>query len=202
MRSVQAAGTADFLFVPALVSLLRHRLLKGRARDVLVGYGEEVIDPLAHFLRDQDEDIWVRRHIPATLARIPSQRAVDVLVESLDDPDGFLRFKAIAGLERLRQSDANLEFPREPDREAHRPRGQPVLPVPLAARQPVPQAAASPPIRCSRRPSTQKMDRSRQRVYRLLSLIYPWTDIAAVRVDAGARRPPRRPARRSTSTTC
>ena len=29
---------------------------------------------------DREEDVWVRRHIPATLARIPSQKSMDVLV--------------------------------------------------------------------------------------------------------------------------
>jgi ATP:ADP antiporter, AAA family len=191
MKSVQEAGASDFLFVPTLVALLRHRQLKGRARDVLVGYGEEVIDPLAHFLSDTEEDVWVRRHIPATLARIPSQRSVDVLVEAIGDPDGFLRFKAIEGLERLRQSDEPLTFPREPVekqavREANRyftylslhdnlfRRGG------LAADSLLGQALE------------QKMDRARRRAYRLLSLIYPWKDIAAVqwtmeRGDAKAR---------------
>ena len=31
---------------------------------VLVSYGDPVVDVLAHFMRDADEDIWVRRHIP------------------------------------------------------------------------------------------------------------------------------------------
>jgi HEAT repeat protein len=74
MLSVRAAGTDDYVFVPTLIALLRHRRLKGHARQVLVSYGEGVIDPLAHFMRDPDEDIWVRRHIPATLAQIPSQK--------------------------------------------------------------------------------------------------------------------------------
>ena len=65
---------------PTLVALLRHRHLKGRARSVLVSYGEPVVDALAHFMRDPDEDPWIRRHIPATLAQIPSQKTVDVLV--------------------------------------------------------------------------------------------------------------------------
>ena len=46
---------------------------------MLVSYGEPVVDALAHFMRDPEEDIWVRRHIPATLAQIPSQKSVDVL---------------------------------------------------------------------------------------------------------------------------
>src|SRR4030095_4196556 len=66
-----------------------------------------------HFLRDTEEDIWVRRHIPTALAQIPSQKSVDVLVAALAEPDGFLRYKVIASLERLRRTDMPLSFPRE-----------------------------------------------------------------------------------------
>ena len=113
MESVQAAGTADFIFVPTLVALLRNRQLKARARGVIVSYGEPVVDVLAHFLRDPEEDIWVRRHIPTSLSQIPSQKSVDVLIAALTEPDGFLRYKVIAALDRLRRTDAPLSFPRE-----------------------------------------------------------------------------------------
>ncbi len=103
MESVGAAGTDDFVFVPTLIALLRDRRLKARARSVLVGYGPPVIDALAHFMRDKDEDVWVRRHIPATLAMIPDQKSVDVLVGALEEEDGFLRYKVIAALAKLRR---------------------------------------------------------------------------------------------------
>jgi len=178
MQSVRAIGAADFLFVPTLVTLLRHRQLKERARDVLVSFGESVIDPLAYFLNDQDEDVWVRRHLPGTLARIPSQRSVDVLVTALSDSDGFLRFKAIAGLDRLRQSDPGLTIPRAPiETQAVREANQYFTYLSLhdnlfrrggLVRDSLLALALE-----------QKMDRSRRRIYRLLSLIYPWQDIAA-----------------------
>src|SRR3954468_16562855 len=79
MESVRAVGASDFVFVPALVSLLRSRRSKGAARQVLVSYGDPVVNALAHFMRDPDEDIWIRRHIPGTLALIPSQASIDVL---------------------------------------------------------------------------------------------------------------------------
>ena len=47
-----------------------------RAREVLVGYGDDVVEALAYFLADPDEDIWVRRHVPSTLGLIPDA-AVD-----------------------------------------------------------------------------------------------------------------------------
>ena len=80
---------------------------------MLVSYGEPVVDVLAHFMRDPEEDIWVRRHIPGTLAQIPSQKSVDVLVGALEEPDGFMRYKAIAALERLRRTDMPLYVPAE-----------------------------------------------------------------------------------------
>ena len=113
IKSAGRLGAEDYMFVPPLVSLLRNRLLKASARQVLVGYGEGVIDTLAYFLRDPDEDIWVRRHIPSTLAQIPSQKTMDVLVDALGESDGFLRFKVINALLRLKQSHPQFALPAE-----------------------------------------------------------------------------------------
>ena len=72
IRSVQrlsaARGAIDALFVPGLVALLGHRKLKPAARAVLASHGEDVLATLVHFLKDRKEHVWVRRHIPATLA--------------------------------------------------------------------------------------------------------------------------------------
>lgn len=180
MDSVRAAGTDDFVFVPTLVSLLRNRQLKGRARAVLVGYGEPVIDALAHFMRDEDEDVWVRRHIPATLAQIPTQKSVDVLVGALEERDGFLRYKAIAALERLRRHDAPLLFPRPTIEALALREGRSYfnylsLHSNLFGKQ---QLSADSLLAQA---LEEKMDRTKDRVYRLLMLTYPWKDIAAAR---------------------
>src|SRR5690606_2587674 len=113
IRSAGRLGGGDYMFVPPLISLLRNRLLKQAAREVLVSYGPGVVPALAYFMRDQDEDVWVRRHIPTTLAQIPSQASADALVAALEDPDGFLRFKAISALLRLKQSLPGLAIPAE-----------------------------------------------------------------------------------------
>jgi ATP/ADP translocase/HEAT repeat protein/CRP-like cAMP-binding protein len=102
IRSARRVAAGDQLFVPALVSLLRHRQLKAEARQTLVAYGEPVVGALVHFLQDAAENPWVRRHIPATLALIPCQDSVDALLAALQDPDAFLRHKAATALERLR----------------------------------------------------------------------------------------------------
>jgi AAA family ATP:ADP antiporter len=180
MASVRAARTTDFIFVPTLVALLRHRELKGHARDVLVSYGEPVVDVLAHFMRTEEEDAWVRRHIPATLARIPSQKTVDVLTAALEDRDGFLRYKAIAALERLRRGQAQLVFTREPIEDRIIKEGRAYfdalsLHYNLFGRQQLPADSLL------AQALEEKMARTKDRIYRLLGLIYPWQDIAAAR---------------------
>jgi AAA family ATP:ADP antiporter len=177
LSSVQAGG-ADILFVPTLVSLLANRQLKGRVRDVLVGFGELVVDPLAAALADGDEDVWVRRHVPGTLARIPSQRSIDALVEALADRDAFVRFKAIAGLQRLRQDGAALTIPRAPVeaqaiREAGRCFGC------LSAHDTLFRRGELDSGSLLARLLQEKMDRATRRIYGLLSLIEPWQDVAA-----------------------
>ncbi len=111
IKSAARLGDGDYLYVAPLVSLLRHRLLKGAARDVLAGYGEGVVPTLVYFMRDHDEDIWVRRHIPATLARIPCPASLTALLEALEDGDGFLRYKALTALAQLRRSRPELVVP-------------------------------------------------------------------------------------------
>ncbi len=181
MRTLRQRGRPDPLFVPALVSLLRNRRLKGAARDALEGYGEDVIDALAHFLQDRHEDLWVRRHIPATLARIPTQRSMDVLVKALvGEPDGFLRFKLVSAIDRLRRERPELTFDRAPIeallmREGHRYFEYLSLHFNLY------EHAALPREGMLAEALEEKIARSRNRVFLLLGLLYPWRDIVAAR---------------------
>ncbi len=180
MRTVRESGAADFLFVPTLVSMLGHRSLKRDAREVLVGYGEPVLDALAHFMHDQQEDTWVRRHLPATIARIPSQRAVDILVSALSDPDGFLRFKAIEALRKIRRAHPELTFDQEAIEkqvlmEALAHYNYLSLHHNLFVRENLPSNDLL------SRALEDKISRTRDRIYILLELLYPWKDISTSR---------------------
>ena len=190
IRGAGAVPTADaLLLVPPLVSLLRNRALKAAARDVLVGYGEPILDVLAHFLRDEEEDLWVRRHIPATLAHIPSQASVDILVERLGDPDGFLRYKAIAALETVLRARPDLKCARPPvEALAVKEALRSCMYLSLLANlhRADPEAAS----RQLARVLQDKLDRSKDRIYRLLGLLYGAKDVAAARwaLDRGDSR--------------
>ena len=204
MSSAGPLGGDDFLFVPTLVTLLRNRRLKGPARKVLVGYGEAVVDTLAYFMRDRDEDIWVRRHMPSTLARIPSQASVDALVGRARARDGFLRYKAMARA-RAPAPDAPAAA------RCRRPCEQRVISEANRVLQ-LPDACTTTWCHATRGAKDSLLARALEREAAAhastassgcSALVHPWTDIAAARwtLEHGDGRGQRR-ARSSTSTTC
>ena len=185
-EAIRSAGRlgppdSDFLFLPPLVSLMRNRLLKAAARQVLVEYGEQVVDPLAYFLRDPDEDVWVRRHVPSTLALIPSQKSMDVLVSALSEADGFVRFKAVAAIERLRRVAPALTIDRavierQILQETTRAFGALTLHHNLFVTHGLdPSALLAQAL-------TEKQQRAVDRMFRLLGMMHSPEDINAVRL--------------------
>jgi AAA family ATP:ADP antiporter len=180
MQTVRHLGASDFVFVPTLISLLRNQRLKSRAREMLVEYGEPTLPILGHFLRDPEENIWVRRHIPGTVALIPCQKSMDILSTALEEGDGFLRFKVLAAVEKLHRSNPELKFCREFIESRVLKEGGRYLEAQtnyrlLFEQEKLPQNSL---LACALK---EKMARIRDRVYRLLGLLYPWKDIEAAR---------------------
>jgi AAA family ATP:ADP antiporter len=189
IRSARAMGASDGLFVPGLLSLLGHRALKAPAREALVGYGEPIIGALAHALLDRREQVWIRRHIPATLAQLGTQRSMDAVVAALDDPDGFLRYKAIAAIEKIRRDHPAISCPRsvieaQVVRESSRYYNGLTLQHNLLRH--APDADDS----LLARALQDKLHRTIDRIYRLLGLLYHADDVAAARytIEQGESR--------------
>ncbi|HET9268418.1 MAG TPA: MFS transporter [Vicinamibacterales bacterium] len=179
IRSARALGASDGLFLPGLLSLLGHRHLKSEARDALVGYGPDIVPALRHVLLDTREEAWVRRHVPATLGYLPSQASLDALTAALDDPDGFLRHKAITALARVCQVRPDLQaatavFEKAVLREASRYCNHLTLQHDFRQH---PRAGDS----LLQRALDDKLKRTLDRLYRLLGLLQPAEDLAAVR---------------------
>jgi AAA family ATP:ADP antiporter len=179
--SARLLGDSDLLFVPTLVSLMRNRRLKNAARETLVSYGEDAIPALTYFLRDDEEDRWVRRHIPGTLARIPSAASVEALVEALGSDDGFLRYKAVLALERIRRESPNLPIPFAPIerlllKEAARYYRYLGTSYNLFEKGGLPRDAIL------AQALSEKLSRGIDRMFRLLGLIYDWKDVRAARI--------------------
>lgn len=191
IRSVKVLQMVDPAVVPSLVSLLGRRRLKSGAREALISYGQSVLGTLADAMANPEEDVWVRRHIPATLARIPCQASLDRLMTALDADDGFLRFKALTAIEKLRREHPMLRVKLDPferlaldeARSYYRRLGwyyNLFEQAGLLRTSVLAQAIE------------EKLERSRDRIFRLLGLIHPWTEVAAARAaieegDARAR---------------
>jgi ATP:ADP antiporter, AAA family len=180
IESAGTLGAGDFLFVPPLVSLLRNRRLKAAARAVLVGYGEAVVAPLAYFMTDREEDVWIRRHVPSTLALLPYPSSVAALTAALDDTDGFLRFKATMALDRLRHDHPEIVIDRaivtrHVSAEAARAFNALTLHYNLFVAGGLDQTCLL------ARALTEKQARALNRAYNLLGLIQSPSDIAAIR---------------------
>ncbi len=181
IESARAFGDeGDALFVPALVSRLGDRVLKGPARETLISYGAAIIDVLAYVLRDRDEQAWVRRHVPATLARIPAQASMDALMAALDDPDGFLRYKVILAIETLRRGHPSLRFA-EAAVESRVMKEAARYYSHLSLRYNLVGPAAAGQDSLLVRALDDKLARAQDRIFRLLGLRYAWSDIAAAR---------------------
>jgi ATP:ADP antiporter, AAA family len=189
IKSARALGASDGLFVPALLSLLGHRALKAQAREALVGYGEEIVPLLAYSLADTREQLWIRRHIPVTLALIGTSGAMDALVSALDDPDGFLRYKAIMAIEKLRRENPSVSCPRQKlekvvIRETSRYYNG------LTLQHNLMRDSLDAAESLLGRALEDKLRRSLDRIYRLLGLLYHIEDVAAARftIEQGERR--------------
>lgn len=204
IRSARSLGASDGLFLPGLLAGLGQRGLKHAARETLAAYGEAGIPALRHALEDPHEQIWLRRHVPSTLALLPHQAAMDALAGSLDTPDGFLRYKVIAAIERLRRNHPDLVVPRpavetllvkdatrycnvltlgsnlfapapDPD-DARRQRTRDAGPEDTA--RPTPPAGR---VTLLERALRELRERILDRIYRLLGILHGVGDVAAAR---------------------
>jgi AAA family ATP:ADP antiporter len=181
IASARLLDDSDLLFVPTLISLTRNRRLKNAAREALVSYGESVVPALTYFLRDEDEDPWVRRHIPGTLARIPSPASVQAVVEALESDDGFLRYKAVLALEKIRRERPDVPIPGARVeklllREAsHYYRY-------LGASYNLFDKGGLPRDGLLAQALSEKLTRAFDRIFRLLGLLHDWKDVRAARI--------------------
>jgi AAA family ATP:ADP antiporter len=189
IKSARQLADVDALFVPTLVSLLRNRRLKNTAREVLVSYGTSIVPTLTFFLSDENEDPWVRRHIPEVLALMPDEASVDALLGCLESDDGFLRYKAVQALERIRRMDPDRAIETEPVQRqlmrevAHYYRY-------LGVEYDLFEQGGLDRDSLVGQALREKLERAMDRIFRLLGLIYPFRDIRAARwaIETGDAR--------------
>ena len=100
VRSARVVAREE-LAGPLIAALGRAELVDDAA-DALARLGDPVIPEIARRLRDEQEDLDIRRELPSVLVRIGSADAELVLVDSLLHVDTTLRHRVIASLNKLR----------------------------------------------------------------------------------------------------
>lgn len=103
------AGRQEIVF--NVVNMLAAGKLRGAGRDALLCYGEPVVETLGNLLGDKEFDLALRREIPWVLGRIPVRRSMDFLADNLDTNDGLLQFRIVKALNRLHESNPELQVP-------------------------------------------------------------------------------------------
>ncbi|MGH9336018.1 MAG: HEAT repeat domain-containing protein, partial [Vicinamibacteria bacterium] len=181
IKSARQLADSDLLFVPALISLMRDRRLKNAAREALVSYGAEVVPALAFFLEDEEEDRWVRRHIPGTLARIPSEGSVEALLSCLENEDGFLRYKAVLAVEKIRKDNPGLAIPSAPIEKLLLKEASRYYRYLSASYNLFDQGSLERDTLVAQALS-EKLSRALDRIFRLLGLMYDRNDVRAARI--------------------
>jgi HEAT repeat protein len=96
--------------VPVLIGKFLDRRTRPAALEALTRFGDSVIGTLEDHLNDPHERTVVRANALRALLMIGTQRAADVLLESIDDGDASFRFRTIRTLSKLRRRHPELQF--------------------------------------------------------------------------------------------
>jgi ATP:ADP antiporter, AAA family len=113
LRSAAALGRVDCC--ERMIDALGSRHTREAARDALALIGAPALPALERVLMDVNADPAVRRAIPASLARIPTQQTVDVMLRLVIAPetDQLLDYRTVRALGKLRARHPDLTFPFE-----------------------------------------------------------------------------------------
>jgi AAA family ATP:ADP antiporter len=167
-----AAKLRNRRFVPELVEHLPHPNLGKDASEALAAYGNSVVGTLRDYLNDPSISVAVRQELPDVLFAIGSDEASQVLVENLMEADATVRFHVISALNKLRQQRPNV-YVDEPAIES-------ILAAEILGHyrsHQVLHRLASMQDEAALEAMHKSLDHERERVFRLLGLLYPRQDL-------------------------
>lgn len=100
--------------VPHLVNLLARPATREVAQQALCAYGDTIIGALNDALRDEEENLSIRKAVPEILAQAGSVRAMMALILELQREDPSVEAELIEALHRLRSNCPHFVFPNDP----------------------------------------------------------------------------------------
>ncbi len=101
----------DPWFSEPLIGLLDDRRIRDEVRAALLERGEPALSSLARALESPETPAAVRRHLPRTISRFETTRAIEILLHGLRHvPSGVVRYKILRGLQPLLQGPLGRSF--------------------------------------------------------------------------------------------
>jgi AAA family ATP:ADP antiporter len=160
-------------------------------REALAFYQTDVTELFVRWMRDPKEERMIRLRIPRVIANMGTQRAADVLTESLEFDDPDIRYEIVRALNHLRKTQPVLRFDdgriaRSIVDEAHLySQTLASLRAQIINRQvKTPDQPESRQAQASRkrliRALEKKLDKTLETIFRLLGLKYPPDEILTV----------------------
>ena len=175
-------------YLREVVDLLSKPAIRGAAIDSIASYGESVCRNLEEILTDSATPAGIRRHIPRALAAIPVQESVGILRRKLSEPDLTIRYAVLKGLNRIRDTSPQLDYGVDQIRdlilsEAHQYYEIYAALSRFRETQPGGRATA-----LLARTIEVRLNRTIERLFRLLGLRYPPKQILAAYLAVSRKR--------------
>jgi AAA family ATP:ADP antiporter len=175
--ATSAANVKNEEFVPLLLDQLQRRPLRVTARRALVGLGPQIAMIATDMLMDSSRAQEIRRALPRLLAEFDDQKIVNQLLSYLPQPDPSIHFQTIRALGKMRANYTRLRFPGKDVDRLLEAEGRDYC---ILASQKVSVDNAGNQDGCQvllARALEERLEMANERIFRLLGLTYPPTDI-------------------------
>ena len=107
---IEAGATLNLEFINPLVQLLAKPPLRQSVRKALTNYGKSLIPKLSEMVFEEKIDLEVTRMIPSVIKQIGAQKSVNFLFELLENEDLMVQQEALRGLNFLKNNFSKLKF--------------------------------------------------------------------------------------------
>jgi ATP/ADP translocase len=112
--AAQIAGALqNRAYLDGLLQMLTNARLRSAAIEALAAFGERIVGTLGDVLLDTTTPVAVRHQIPRVFRHIPTQKAIEVLFQALNEPDLTVRSSALKALNRIRETKPKLNYGRD-----------------------------------------------------------------------------------------
>ncbi len=109
--AIEGAGiSANPEFVPTLIRMLARKGMVEHTARALALFQPQIYGILDDYLKNPQEKLSIRLHIPEILALIGTQAAADILLDNLTHKNPELRYSIISALYQLRLKKPELKF--------------------------------------------------------------------------------------------